>query len=47
MLVLSVYSSTFCECIYVYSLNDQERSSLGIYDVWDGFGEGNKLIPWQ
>ena len=45
MLVSSVYSSIFRECTYVYSLNDQERSYLGIHDVWGGFGEGNELIP--
>ena len=47
MLVSSIYSSIFRECTYVYSLNDQERSYLGIHDVWGGFREGNELIPRQ
>ena len=46
-LVPSVYSSIFHECIYVYSLNDQERSSLGMHDVRGRFREGNELIPQQ
>ena len=47
MLVPLVYSSTFHECIYVYYLNDQERSSPGMQDVRGGFGKGNELIPRQ
>ena len=45
MLVPLVYSSTFRECIYVYYLNDQGRSSPGLHGVRGGLGEGNELIP--
>ena len=47
MLVPSVYSYIFRECICIYSLNDQERSFPGMLDVQGGFGEGNELIPQQ